>query len=129
MSLLNIYAISNNYCVAFACFLKFFNAKNSASDSFFSTLSKLHDFKMEKQISFNLFFRKSQFSDFISNIIVSLYNNSNCVRKSAYSIFLGGIRNLSPLQSKLFSSSVKTYEEKLKKSLLGSCENLVSLAS
>ena len=30
---------------------------------------------------------------------------------------------VSPLQSKLFLSSIKTYEEKLKITLLGSCEN------
>ena len=109
--------------------IKFFNAKNSASDNFFYTLSKLYHFKVEKQISFNFFFRKSRFSDSISNIIVSLCNNSNCERKSAYSVFLGGIQNLSPLQSRLFSSAVKTYEEKLKITLLGSCKNLVRLAS
>ena len=65
------------------CSIKFFNAIDSASDQFFSPFSKLHDFKVEKQISFNLFFRKLRFLDFISNIIVPLYNNSNCVRKSA----------------------------------------------
>ena len=58
---------------------------------------------------------------------MSLYNNSNWVRKSAYSIFIGGIDNLSPLQSKLFPCSVKTCEEKLKTTLLGPCENLVGL--
>ena len=60
---------------------------------------------------------------------VPRYNNSNCVRKSAYAIFLGGMENLRPLQSKYFSYSVKTYEEKLKITLLGSCEKVVGLTS
>ena len=75
-------------------------------------------------------FKKLRISDFISNIIVFLYslnNNSNCVRKSAYSIVFDGIQNLCPLQSKLFSSSVKRYEVKVKITLLGSCEDLQSV--
>ena len=56
-----------------------------------------------------------------------LYNNSNCLRKSAHSIFLSAIQNLSPLQSSSFSFSVKTYEEKLKITLLGTSEDLVRL--
>ena len=92
-------------------------------------MSKLYDFKVDKQISFNFFFRKSRFSDLISSILVSLYNNSNSVRKAAYAVFLGGMQNPSLLQTKLFSSSVNTYDEKLKITLLGSCGNLVGLTS
>ena len=43
--------------------------------------------------------------------------------------FFGGIENLNLLQSKLFLSSVKNYEEILKITLLGSCKNLVGLIS
>ena len=109
--------------------IKFFNAIDSASERFFSTLLKLYDLKVKKQIPFILFFRKWRFSDFVSNEIVSLYNNSNCVRKSAYSVYLGSIENLSPLKSKVFSCFVKICEENLKITLLGSCKNLVGLTS
>ena len=61
---------------------------------------------------------------------MSVYNNLNCVRKSSYSIFFGGIEKLSPLQSKLFLSYIKTNEKKkLKITWLGSYENLVGLTS
>ena len=109
--------------------IKSSDAIDSASDKLFSNLSKLYDFKAEKQISFDLFFRKLRLSNFISRIIASPYNNYNCVRKSTCLIFSGGIENLRPLQSKPFSSSVKIFEEKLKILLLGSCENVVGLTS